>query len=38
MKEFTIGWASVSMIRTRSVVIKKKKSMFGKRDNGVQEI
>ena len=25
MKEFTIGWASVSMIRTGSVVIKKKR-------------
>jgi hypothetical protein len=37
MKEFTISYASMHMIKIGLVVIKRK-SMFGKRANGVQEV
>ena len=33
-----IGYLSVYMIRIGSVVMKKNKSMFGKRANGVHEV
>jgi hypothetical protein len=35
MKEFTTDWVRVDMIRTGPVVMKKKRSIFGKKANGV---
>jgi hypothetical protein len=36
MKEFMIGWASIHMIRIGPVVMNRR-SIFGKRTNGVQK-
>jgi hypothetical protein len=38
MKEFITGWVRVDMIRIGPVVMKKKRSIFGKKDNGVQGV